>query len=83
MNNDSDTPEDVIKKWEYRSRHWEEVVKQQFQLAYYGKVSYTESQDMPIHEREFMFGLLLEQKALEKKAHEDAVRAAEEARKNK
>jgi hypothetical protein len=40
-------------------------------------VSYEESQEMPIHEREFMFGLLLDQKSEEKKAHEEAIKAAE------
>lgn len=31
---------------------------------------------MPIHEREFMFGLLIEQKEAERKAQEDAINAA-------
>lgn len=67
----------------YRSKHWEDVVKQQFQLAYFGKVSYEESQDMPIHEREFMFSLLLEQKEDERKAHEEAIKNAEAKAKHK
>lgn len=52
-------------------------MKQQFQLAYFGKVTYEESQDMPIHEREYMFGLLLEQKDAEVKAREEAIKQAE------
>lgn len=77
LQNETDSPEDLRCKWTYRSKHWEDVVKQQFQLAYFGKVSYEESQEMPIHEREFMFGLLLDQKSEEKKAHEEAIKAAE------
>lgn len=38
---------------------------------------------MPIHEREFMFGLLLDQKSEERKAHEEAIRAAEAKARNK
>lgn len=83
LQNENDSPEDLQRKWTYRSRHWEEVVKQQFQLAYFGRVSYEESQEMPIHEREFMFGLLLEQKSEEKKAHEEAIKAAEARAKSK
>ena len=83
LQNENDSPEDLKRKWAYRSKHWEDVVKQQFQLAYFGKVSYEESQDMPIHEREFMFGLLLDQKSEEKKAHEDAIKASEAKARNK
>lgn len=82
MDNEDDPPELIAEKWNYRTRHWNDVVKQQFQLSYYGKISYTESQEMPIHEREYMFGLLLEQKAAEKKAQEEAQKAADAARKN-
>ena len=83
LQNENDSPEDLKRKWTYRSKHWEDVVKQQFQLAYFGKVSYEESQDMTIHEREFIFGLLLDQKSEEKKAHEDAIKASEAKARNK
>lgn len=76
LQSETDSPEDVMRKWHYRSKHWEDVVKQQFQLAYFGKVSYEESQEMPIHEREYMFGLLVEQKEAERKAHEQAMKEA-------
>ena len=76
LNNEDDPPEVIKQKWDYRSRHWEDVVKQQFQLSYYGQVDYAISQDMPIHEREFMFSLLLDQKQEEKKAREDAIKNA-------
>lgn len=82
LDDEDDPPEIVMQKWSYRTRHWNDVVKQQFQLSYYGKISYEESQEMSIHEREYMFGLLLEQKAAEKKAQEEARQAAEAARKN-
>lgn len=82
LTNEDDPPDVIAEKWQYRTRHWNDVVKQQFQLSYYGKVSYTESQEMSIHEREYMFGLLLEQKQAEKKAQEEARQAAEAARKN-
>ena len=83
LNNEDDSPEDIARKWQYRSKHWEDVVKQQFQLAYFGKVTYEESQDMPIHEREYMFGLLLEQKDAEVKAREEAIKQAESKAKAK
>lgn len=82
LDDEDDPPEVVQQKWSYRTRHWNDVVKQQFQLSYYGKVSYEISQDMPVHEREFIFGLLLEQKQAEKKAREEAQKAAEANRKS-
>lgn len=79
LQNEEDDVETATRKWNYRIKHWEEVVKQQFQLAYYGRVSYEESQEMSIHEREYMFGLLIEQKSAENKAKEEALKAASNA----
>lgn len=79
LQNEEDDVETATRKWNYRIKHWEEVVKQQFQLAYYGRVSYEESQEMSIHEREYMFGLLIEQKSAENKAKEEAIKAASNA----
>ena len=42
-------------------------MKQQFQLAYFGRVDYSDSQDMPVYERKTLFNLLLEQKEEEVK----------------
>lgn len=82
LDNEDDPPELVMRKWRHRTQHWNDVVKQQFQLSYFGKVDYAVSQEMSIHEREYMFGLLLEQKAAEKKAQEEARKAADASRKN-
>lgn len=42
-------------------------MKQQFQLAYFGRVDYADSQDMPVYERKMLFDLLIEQKEEESK----------------
>lgn len=47
-------------------------MKQQFQLAYFGRVDYADSQDMPVYERKILFDLLLEQKEEEAKQHKQA-----------
>lgn len=77
MDDDETCPPEVLeKKWQYRVAHLESVIKQQFQLSYFGTVSYEASQDMPIHEREYLFNLLKEQKESETKARETAIREA-------
>lgn len=50
---------------------WNEITKQQFQLSYFGTISYEVSNQLPVHERERLFDLLSEQKAEEKKAREE------------
>ena len=70
LDNEDDPPELIRAKWEYRMTRWNEITKQQFQLSYFGTIPYDVSDQMPIHEREHVFGLLREQKAEEKKAEE-------------
>lgn len=82
MDNEDDPDEVVMEKWRYRVAHWEAIVKQQFQLSYYGTVSYEISEGMPIHEREYLFGLLKEQKESENKARDEAMKAAKAASAN-
>lgn len=55
---------------------FENTLKEQFQLAYFGKIDYNASEHMTVQERRIMYKLLLEQKQDEKKQHEDAMKAA-------
>ena len=80
LDNEDDPPELIQAKWEYRMTRWNEITKQQFQLSYFGTIPYDVSNQMPIHEREHVFGLLREQKADEKKAQEEAIKKANAAR---
>lgn len=55
---------------------FEGVLREQFQLAYFGKISYDASEHMSYQERRTMYKLLIEQKQEERKQQEEAVRAA-------
>lgn len=59
-----------------RLRGFEGVLREQFQLAYFGKISVDASERMSFQERRTMYKLLIEQKQEERKQHEEAMRAA-------
>ena len=59
-----------------RLRGFEGVLREQFQLSYFGKISYDASEHMTYQERRTMYKLLVEQKQEEKKQHEEAVKQA-------
>ena len=55
---------------------FESVLRQQFQLSYFGHISYEASESMTVSEREYMYHILIDQKDTEKKQHEEAMKAA-------
>ncbi len=57
-----------------RIQSFEGVLREQFQLAYFGKISVDASERMTIQERRTMYKILVEQKQEEKKQHEEALR---------
>lgn len=59
-----------------RVQGFENILREQFQLAYFGKIDYNASENMTAQERRIMYKLLLEQKQDEKKQHEEAMKAA-------
>jgi hypothetical protein len=56
-------------------------MREQFQLAYHGKIEYAATDDMSILERHTLYRILVTQKEDEKKAQEEAIKAAEAKRK--
>lgn len=73
---DENTLEENIKARDIRLRGFEGVLREQFQLAYFGHISYDASETMTFQERRTMYKLLVEQKQEEKKQHEEAAKAA-------
>lgn len=72
----NDNNQDLIaKKLQYRNKKWEMIIKQQFQLAYFGKIGFEVSQHLTVFEREFLFNLLIEQKTNERKEAEKVAKA--------
>lgn len=61
---------------------FESIVKEQFQLTYFGHIGYDVSNDLSIHERHTLYRVLVEQKQEERKAHEEALRNAKANSKN-
>lgn len=58
-------------------------MKEQFQLAYFGKISYESTENMSNLERRTMYKILVDQKEAEKKAHDEAMKKAKERSKSK
>lgn len=59
-----------------RFQGFESTLKEQFQLAYFGHISYDASEHMSVQERRVMYKLLLEQKQEEKKQRDEAMKIA-------
>lgn len=66
---------------EVRLTTFESIVREQFQLAYFGKIEYAASNEMSVQERRIIYRVLVNQKTEEKKAHEEALRKARESKK--
>lgn len=60
----------------FRLQGFENVIREQFQLNYFGKIDYAASENMPYQERRTLYKILIEQKQLEKKQHEEAMKQA-------
>jgi hypothetical protein len=79
---DWDNPAEV-KEYETVIKHkfeaWEAIVKQQFDLVYVGKFTYSDTEEMTPHERKTIYGMLVKQKKDEKEAI-DKQRAAAKAK---
>lgn len=59
------------------------ICEQLFQLVYFGKFNYSELDELTVHEREMVYGLLVDQKNTEKEAYEKAIKESNEHRKSK
>ena len=75
LNNEYDSKEVIAAKWKYRMARWGNIMKQQFQLSYFGTIDYATSNSMTVYEREKLFELLTQQKDIEKKIQEDAMKS--------
>lgn len=74
--------EENIKIRDVRLANFKSILKEQFQLAYFGKISYEASESMTILERHLMYKILVEQKDEEKEAQEKAISMAEAKKKS-
>ena len=61
---------------------FENILRQQFQLSYFGHISYEATENMQVSEREFMMHILLDQKAEERKQQEEAMKSAKANKKS-
>lgn len=81
MSNDNSEDEN-IKIRDFRLENFKAILKEQFQLAYHGRIDYDASESMTILERHTMYKILIEQKQEEQKAREEALKAAEARKKS-
>ena len=76
-----DNPDEVNKKIRSnRINAFENILRQQFHLSYFGHISYEASESMSVFEREYMYHILSDQKADERKQQEEALKAQRAAR---
>ena len=73
---ESKSQQENLRARDIRLRGFENTLREQFQLAYFGKISIDASERMTFQERRTLYKLLVEQKQLEKKQHEEAMKAA-------
>lgn len=76
MLSEDNTVEENIKIRNIRLNAYNNILKQQFQLSYYGRISYEATDNMTVMDRKNMYNILTEQKEAEKKAHEEAIKQA-------
>lgn len=74
--------EDNEKARDIRLSSFEAIIKEQFHLAYFGKIEYTASNEMSVQERRTLYKILVDQKTEERKAQEEAIRKAKESGKS-
>ena len=76
------TEDENLRAREVRMLSFRNIMREQFQLAYFGKISYGDSNTMSVLERHTMYSILTEQKKEEKKEQEEALKASKEKSKN-
>lgn len=77
---EENSEDDNAKIWEYRTEVYRGIIKEQFYLAYFGRVSYSDTDEMDIGERKVLYNILLEQKDEERKQQEQAIENAKHSR---
>lgn len=54
-----------------------DICLEEFQLVYFGHFSYSELDEMSVHEREMIYGMLINQKNEEKEQYEKALQGSD------
>lgn len=82
-----DAPIEVLlQNQRFRIEKYKSILRQQFQLVYFGHFSFEDSENMCVQERQFVYDILFQQKKEEKEAYEKAMaaqKAEAEARRKK
>lgn len=74
--NDAYTEEENAEIWKYRSDVYQGILKEQFQMTYFGKIDFASTENMDIGERKVLYDILVEQKKEEQKQQEQAIKEA-------
>ena len=63
--------------WEYRMEMFRRIIKEQFQLAYFGRIDYGATDLMFIGERRLLYNTLVDQKQEEKNQQDRSIQEAQ------
>ena len=64
-----------------RMRTYEMILKEQFQLNYFGYIPFSASDNMAVTERHILYSILADQKSEERKAQEEAIKKSQSKKK--
>ena len=74
--------EENLRARKIRMQAFSSLMKEQFQLRYYGNIEYGATEGMSVLERNTIYAHLVNQKKEERKAKEESLRKAKESRKS-
>ena len=83
MDSEIYSEEVVLANWEYRTQKWESILNRQFQLVYYGKMTYDVIDNLAVSEFEALYGILVTTKQEEKETFDRSVMEAKSRSKQK
>lgn len=74
-------PETYQMNAKYRTLKYQNIAKQQFQMVYYGKFTWEDTENMSLSEREMVYQILYQQKKEEKENYDKQVQEAKQKQK--
>jgi hypothetical protein len=64
IQNETD-PDKILNKWDIRQKRLQSIIREQFELSYFGTIDYGVTGSMTIAEREILYNIFIEQKKKE------------------
>jgi len=76
-----DDPESYNENAKFRALKYKNILQQQFQLVYFGKLTWQDTENMSLIERQHVYDILYNQKKEEKENYEKQIQEAKQKQK--